>query len=255
QILEREQSEAALSDANRKLMLTSARLEHSEREAQALSDRLALGTEAGGIGVWDYDIAADILWRDERMYELFDLSRSEADADYRIWIERIHPEDRHSVENLFLDCIKSGAPYASEYRIILRDGAVRTLRSNGKVSRNSTGRTARMAGITYDVTDLRQREQAAASRALERFQRVVEAAPNAMVLINEAGKIDMVNTEAERVFGFSRSELLGSPVENLLPDRFKEHHPVVRRAFFTEPAARRMGIGRDLFGRRKDGTE
>ncbi|MDR3475100.1 MAG: histidine kinase dimerization/phosphoacceptor domain -containing protein, partial [Devosia sp.] len=96
-------------------------------------------------------------------------------------------------------------------------------------------------------------------RALEnseaRFQRVVEAAPNAMVMIAEGGLIEMVNTQAELLFGYPRSELLGLPVEILVPERFRGHHPGLRRAFFGELRSRAMGAGRDLFGLRKDGSE
>ena len=95
----------------------------------------------------------------------------------------------------------------------------------------------------------------ARKRLEERFRRVVEAAPNAMVMINEAGRIEMVNTQAERVFGYSRSELLGQPVEMLVPGRFRDHHPRLRDSFLADPHVRPMGAGRDLYALRKDGSE
>lgn len=95
----------------------------------------------------------------------------------------------------------------------------------------------------------------ALQRAEQRFQQVVESAPSAMVMINAHGIIDMVNTQAERMFGYQRAELLGQRVELLLPDRFRRHHPDLREAFFADPQARPMGAGRDLYGRRKDGSE
>jgi PAS domain S-box-containing protein len=95
----------------------------------------------------------------------------------------------------------------------------------------------------------------ARKRLEERFRRVVEAAPNAMVMITAAGRIEMVNTQAERVFGYAREELLGQPVEMLVPERFRAHHPGLRDAFFTDPHSRPMGVGRNLFGLRKDGSE
>ena len=88
-----------------------------------------------------------------------------------------------------------------------------------------------------------------------RFRLVVEAAPNAMVMIDPAGKIVMVNTQAERVFGYSRAELVGQPVEMLVPERFRGHHPELRRTFFADPRPRPMGAGRDLYGLKKDGSE
>jgi two-component system, sensor histidine kinase PdtaS len=96
-------------------------------------------------------------------------------------------------------------------------------------------------------------------RALEeseaRFRRVVEAAPSAMVMIGGAGQIEMVNAQAERVFGYSRDEMLGQPVEMLTPERFRDHHPALRGAFFGDPQSRPMGAGRDLYALRKDGSE
>jgi PAS domain S-box-containing protein len=93
------------------------------------------------------------------------------------------------------------------------------------------------------------------SAAERRFRLVVEAAPNAMVMIDRAGKIALVNTEAERVFRYSRAELVGQPVEMLVPEQFRRHHPGLREAFFFDPQLRPMGAGRDLYGLKKDGTE
>lgn len=89
----------------------------------------------------------------------------------------------------------------------------------------------------------------------ERFRRVVEYAPNAMIMIGLDGCIEMVNIQAERVFGYGRAEMLGQSIEMLLPERFRGEHPHLRRAFFVEPKSRPMGAGRDLYARRKDGSE
>ena len=100
------------------------------------------------------------------------------------------------------------------------------------------------------ITDISARK-----RMEERFRQVVEAAPNAMVMVDKSGLIEMVNTQAELIFGYSRSELLGQSIDCLLPERFRHHHPQHRDAFFSDLQPRAMGVGRDLFGRRKDGSE
>jgi PAS domain S-box-containing protein len=89
----------------------------------------------------------------------------------------------------------------------------------------------------------------------ERFRRIIDAAPNAMIMINAAGLIEMVNTQAERLFGYAREELLGHTIEMLVPGQFREHHPDMRSAFFYNPHSRPMGKGRDLRALRKDGSE
>jgi PAS domain S-box-containing protein len=92
-------------------------------------------------------------------------------------------------------------------------------------------------------------------RLEERFRQVVESAPNAMVMINVEGRIEMVNAQTERVFGYERMELIGQPIEMLVPQRFRPNHPELRGSFFTKPQSRPMGAGRDLYGLKKDGSE
>ena len=76
-----------------------------------------------------------------------------------------------------------------------------------------------------------------------------------MVMVNERGAIAMVNAQTERDFGYHRSEMLGQPIEMLLPARFNDRHPGLRNGFLKNPQLRPMGAGRDLFARRKDGSE
>lgn len=84
---------------------------------------------------------------------------------------------------------------------------------------------------------------------------VVEATPNAIIIVNRDGLIELVNTAAERVFGYPRAELLSRPIEILIPDRFRLNHPDLRGAYMDHLESRPMGQGRDLYGRRRDGTE
>ncbi len=97
--------------------------------------------------------------------------------------------------------------------------------------------------------------QLALQRSEERFRQVVESAPNAIVMIDHTGHIEMVNAEAERVFGYTRNELLGKPVEMLVPERYRPKHRKLRTSFFADLVSRPMGAGRDLYGLRRDGGE
>jgi PAS domain S-box-containing protein len=93
------------------------------------------------------------------------------------------------------------------------------------------------------------------NRGEEHFRSVVEAAPNAMLMIDRSGAIALVNAQAERLFGYPREELLGEPVEKLVPERFRIGHGGLRAGFQLAPSTRPMGAGRDLYGLRNDGTE
>ena len=101
------------------------------------------------------------------------------------------------------------------------------------------------------VRDITARKQAEAQ-----FRQVVESAPNGMLLANQDGIMTLVNAQVERYFGYDRQELLGQPVEVLMPERFRARHSGQRIDFFHRPKTHyAMGVSRELFGLRKDGTE
>lgn len=109
-------------------------------------------------------------------------------------------------------------------------------------------------GFARDITD-QKRVEAEREAALARVQLVVEATPSAILMVDASGSITLVNSHAEELFGYTREELLGQSVDVLVPERYRAAHPGHRAHFFAAPSARAMGAGRDLFGRRKDGSE
>jgi diguanylate cyclase (GGDEF)-like protein/PAS domain S-box-containing protein len=92
-------------------------------------------------------------------------------------------------------------------------------------------------------------------KADQRFKDLLEAAPDAMVMVNRDADMVLVNSQAVNLFGWRRDELLGQKIEILVPERFRGKHPGKRSGFFAQPRARAMGAGLELFGLRKDGTE
>jgi len=107
----------------------------------------------------------------------------------------------------------------------------------------------------------RQRER---TRALEREREaservrlglVIDAAPAGMIMVDRQGRIVLVNATSEKLFGYTREELTGKPIEILLPERFRGGHPDFRTGFFKDPGPRQMGAGRELYGLRKDGSD
>src|ERR687885_2672944 len=96
-------------------------------------------------------------------------------------------------------------------------------------------------------------QRSAAAEA--RFRGLLEAAPDSVVIVDQGGAIQMVNRQTEVLFGYPREELLGQPIEVLLPERFRARHRGHRGTYSSDPHTRPMGVGLELFGRRKDGAE
>ncbi|AUO00046.1 hypothetical protein C0V70_18435 [Bacteriovorax stolpii] len=90
-------------------------------------------------------------------------------------------------------------------------------------------------------------------RAETRFKAAVQAAPCGMLMINQNGIIELANKKTQEIFGYEESELVGQPIEMLVPEEFKKPHPLFVKSYVANPVPRAMGIGRELFGRHKSG--
>lgn len=117
---------------------------------------------------------------------------------------------------------------------------------------------ARLAGVQKALLNILEDfelEKTKVKKVEERFRGLLESAPDAMLIVGKDGRIVIVNVQTERSFRYSAHELVGQPVETLIPERLRERHPGHRASYFAEPRPRPMGSGLELFGRRKDGSE
>jgi PAS domain S-box-containing protein len=145
----------------------------------------------------------------------------------------------------------------------VQDVETRRIRKNGTAIdvsltispiKDAEGRIVGTSTIARDITERRRAEEAVV-RAEKRFRGLLESAPDAMVIVDGDARIVLVNAQTERLFGYSREDLIGRDVETLLPERFRAAHRGHRYGFLAAPSARPMGAGLDLFGRREDGSE
>ncbi|GLW30953.1 hypothetical protein Areg01_38930 [Actinoplanes regularis] len=160
----------------------------------------------------------------------------------------LFPSGQEPVESTLLDQILRGErveQYQTER--LRKDGSVITVLLSMSPIADTAGNIVGVSSVSRDISE-RQRAEA-------KFRGLLEAAPDAIVGVTADGAIALVNAQAERLFGYGRDELLGQPIEILVPESVRAAHPGHRRQYFAHPRPRPMGAGMPLAARRKDGTE
>ncbi|MBV8987576.1 MAG: PAS domain S-box protein [Solirubrobacterales bacterium] len=160
------------------------------------------------------------------------------------------PDSREAVE----EALRSVGRWEGELVHTCSDRRQILVSSRQALVRNDRGDSLAVIELNSDITE-RKRAERELRVAEQRFRGMLESAPDAIVIVDQSGTIVLVNARAEELFGYSREELTGKPVEILLPKALSRRHLTHREGFIAEPRARAMGEGLDLRARRKNGTE
>jgi two-component system sensor kinase FixL len=221
-------------------------LQASEAGLREFEERVTLAAEAAHLGVWELDTTSNRIWVSDKVRQLFQFPPDDEITNEEFQ-KRVHPEDRAARDRVIRRAIRLQGSYETEYRIVLHDGTVRWIGGRGRYLPEKDGKSPRLLGVSMDITERKQAE--------ELFHLATEASPSGTVLIDHEGRIVLVNTHAEKLFGYARDELVGKNVEILLPERFGTSFESDRANFFIAPEARAIGSHAQLFARRKDGGE
>jgi PAS domain S-box-containing protein len=226
-----------------------------EAALRANEARLNNAQRIAALGNWDWDVTTNALEWSDQIFRIFGLEPRQFGASYPAFLERVHPDDRTPVEEAVRRAVADGAPYDIDHRIVRPDGAVRIVHEQGEVIRDDAGRPLRMTGIVQDVTELREAE--AARHAMEtRLIGILGIAPEAIIVVDGRGHIQMFNVGAERIFGHAAADVMGRPLDVLIPERFRTHHRSLMQAFGEGPETSRLMAERGkIVGLRSDGSE
>ncbi len=197
------------------------------------------------------DPEGKVLFWNRGAEQIFGFTREEAIGSSVF--DRIVPPDLHEEEGLRLRTAmeRGSATYEAVRR--RKDGSSVYVDVSAQAIRDADGVVRHLAVSKKDVTHLQYLREAAALET--RFRGVLEAAPDAMIVVNAQGRIVMVNGEAQRLFGYTRDELLGQPIEVLVPERFRAYHPKHRSNYDVDRRTRPMGANTELYACRSDGSE
>lgn len=237
---------------------------HARRRAEVLAEKMTYevrereerwqlavgGTDAG---IWDWDVRSNAVYYSPRWFSLLGLSPEAQYVHRQDWLQRVHPDDIEAVQDHLLAHFSHAAPfYNAEYRIRHSDGGYRWVADTGMAKRDAQGNVVRMVG---SMTDITQRKQAESDLhdSEARVQAIVDSVTDAIIVIDDAGRISSVNPATERIFGYRAQEIIGQNFSRLMaePDR-SEYEQSIHHNVHSEEA-RGMGNTRELTGQRKIG--
>ena len=223
------------------------RRKQAEDALKFSESRLNEAQRVAHVGSWEWDVATRQVFWSEEQYRLFGFGPDEFLPSYERFMASVHQEDRKPARKWLRKLAAGRETTGIEVRIILPNGETRLLHTLGRTVLNNAGKIVRIVGTSQDITER--------SKADQKFKALLESAPDAIIIVRCDGSIMLVNSQAEKIFGYQREELLGKDIEILVPERFRGKHPGHRTDFFKNPRAQRMGAGLELAGKRKDGKE
>ncbi len=224
----------------------------TEDALRASQSRLRHAANAAGLTYVEVDLASGVARTAENFaavmgYAIPPAPEADVSVGARLLLDHVVPDDRPSVAAALRDFTNGRHVGKIEYRVRGDDRIERHIESEWFIESDSGGVPLKSFATNLDVTERKRAEQ--------KFRGLLESAPDAMVIIDGQGRVALINAQTEKLFGYARGELVGMPVEMLIPERFHDRHPGHRHSFFGDPKLRPMGVGRELWAARKDGTE
>ena len=225
-----------------------------EEAAKTNEQRLNLALDSAQMGIWELDLVNDKAYRNLRHDQIFGYPSLQPNWGQEDFMAHVVPQDRDAVKKSFEEAFVTG-DFSLECRIIWPDKSIHWMSARGCVFRNDKGVPARMMGTVADITERKQAQQMV-EMSEKRLAGIVSSAMDAIIAIDEQQRITPFNPAAEKMFGWPAAEVMGQPLNRLMPSQFHAaHHKHVGSFANSGVTARSMGALPTLSGRRANGEE
>ncbi|WLI77703.1 diguanylate cyclase [Kosakonia sp. H02] len=216
-------------------------LKQTEWVNKRLMERITLANEAGGIGIWEWELEPDIISWDKRMFEMYEVPLH-LKPTWQLWYQRVLPEDRAEAERVVRDALASRQPFKLEFRIAVKDG-IRHIRSLANRVLNKNGDVERLLGVNMDMTEVKQLNDALFQEK-ERLHITLDSIGEAVLCTDVEMNVTFMNPVAEKMSGWSQENAIGQPLMTVLRITFGEHGPAIEN--IHSGAMSRTAIEQDL---------
>jgi two-component system sensor kinase FixL len=220
----------------------SGRLQATSAVLGLTQQRLQLATAAAGVGFWEWDVRRDEVRITEPAARLLGLTLAQP-IPAAAFFDTLQPDDQAAVRAAALRAAASGDEFDVWVRLHRSDGRQRWVGLRGKATRDGSGQATMVLGVVMDVTERQEADQ--------RVRAIAKSLPIGVLMVNSGGLIVFANHKVESIFGYDHGELIGQPVDRLVPVAMRRQHAEERSAF--RHGARAMFQGRDVLGMCKDG--
>ena len=233
-------------------LLSNAIRRHSVEQALRESDqRFRLVADSAPVLIWMSGPDKLCTWFNQRWLDFVGRTMEQELGDG--WAENVHAEDFDACLNNYSSAFDARHPFSMEYRLRRHDGTYRWVLDEGVPRFSPTGDFAGYIGSCIDVTERKRVEQALRDSAA-RMTAIVDTAIDAILVIDETGVIDSVNPATEGLFDYAAGEMVGRNIKMLMPERYAAEHDSYIQRYRHTGQRKIIGFGREVTGRRKDGS-
>lgn len=236
-----------------KVMRDATDSKQAEESLRRSEEQLRVAQEAAQLGIWDWDLASNLITRSEIHYKLFGQQPKSAPESYAQWLSYLYPEDRTRVEFETQHALRTGV-VDTQFRISWPDGQVRWMHARGKVYFDR-GTPLRMVRIVQDITAEKAAEQALAD-SNARKTAILNASLDAVLVMDSEGGLQEFNPAAEQMFGYERKQAIGRRLADVIvPPALREAHARGLARYLTSGETRVLGKRIEITAMRSDESE